>query len=150
MGRQWLHAKRAIVNLKKGQGESSPDDIYAEWDDEETIGAVRSAVAAAPPQLEEVSRSLGQTRVATLARVTVPLAAPGITAGAALVFLTIAKELPATLMLRPTGTDTLAVALWTNTGASQFAAAAPYAVVLVVVAAIPTLVLDRVMRRSGT
>lgn len=114
------------------------------------IGAVRSAVASAPPQLEEVSRSLGQTKLATLARVTIPLAAPGITAGAALVFLTIAKELPATLMLRPTGTDTLAVALWTNTGASQFAAAAPYAIILVVVAAIPTLVLDRVMRRSGS
>ena len=32
-------------NLKKSQGESSPDDIYAEWDDEETIGAVRSALA---------------------------------------------------------------------------------------------------------
>ena len=32
-------------NLKKPQGESSPDDIYAEWDDEETIGAVRSALA---------------------------------------------------------------------------------------------------------
>jgi D-alanine-D-alanine ligase len=32
-------------NLKKFQGESSPDDIYAEWDDEETIGAVRSALA---------------------------------------------------------------------------------------------------------
>lgn len=113
------------------------------------IGAVRTAVATAPLQLEDVARSLGHGRLSTLARVTVPLAAPGITAGAALVFLTAAKELPATLMLRPTGADTLAVALWSSTGASQFAAAAPYAAVLVLVAAVPTLILDRVLRRNG-
>ncbi|MGH3567103.1 MAG: ABC transporter permease [Pseudonocardia sp.] len=113
------------------------------------IGAVRTAVAAAPPVLEEVSRSLGHGPAATFARVTLPLAAPGVAAGAALVFLTCAKELPITLMLRPTGADTLAVQLWSHTGAGAFAAAAPYAVVLILVAAIPTLLLDRVLRRSG-
>jgi iron(III) transport system permease protein len=111
------------------------------------IGAVRTAVAAAPPVLEEVSRSLGHGPAATFARVTLPLAAPGVAAGAALVFLTCAKELPITLMLRPTGADTLAVQLWSHTGAGAFAAAAPYAVVLVLVAAVPTLLLDRVLRR---
>ncbi len=60
------------------------------------VGSVRSAVAAAPVRMEEVSRSLGFNRLATLARVTLPLAAPGIGAGAALVFLAVAKELPAT------------------------------------------------------
>ncbi|HVL83284.1 MAG TPA: iron ABC transporter permease [Pseudonocardia sp.] len=116
------------------------------------IGAVRTAVAGAPPSLEEVSRSLGHGRVATLRRVTLPLAGPGIAAGAALVFLTCAKELPATLMLRPTGADTLAVRLWSHTGAGEFAAAAPYAAVLVLVAAVPTLLLQRVLgagRGSG-
>ncbi|HXV93897.1 MAG TPA: iron ABC transporter permease [Pseudonocardia sp.] len=107
------------------------------------IGAVRTAVAAAPPRLEEVSRSLGHGRLATFARVTLPLAGPGVAAGAALVFLTAAKELPITLMLRPTGADTLAVQLWSHTGAGAFAAAAPYAVVLVLVAAVPTLLLQR-------
>ncbi|MEQ3549495.1 iron ABC transporter permease [Pseudonocardia nematodicida] len=113
------------------------------------VGAVRTGVADAPVQLEEASRSLGRGRLTTLARVTVPLAAPGIAAGGALVFLSVARELPATLMLRPTGTETLAMAIWTRTGASQFAAAAPYAVVLVLLAAVPTLVLDRVLRRRG-
>ena len=61
---------------------------------------------------------------------TLPLAAPGVVAGAALVFLTCAKELPVTLMLRPTGADTLATRLWSHTGAGAFAAAAPYAVAL--------------------
>ena len=114
------------------------------------IGAVRTAVAAAPPVLEEVSRSLGHGPLATFARVTLPLATPGVAAGAALVFLTCAKELPITLMLRPTGADTLAVRLWSSTGAGAFAAAAPYAVVLVLVAAVPTLLLDRVLRRGSS
>lgn len=114
------------------------------------IGAVRTAVAASPPALEEVARSLGHGPAATFRRVTLPLAGPGVAAGAALVFLTCAKELPITLMLRPTGSDTLAVQLWTQTGAGAFAAAAPYAVVLVLVAAVPTLLLDRVLKRMGT
>jgi len=113
------------------------------------VGIVRTAVSDAPVRLEEASRSLGRGRLQTLARVTVPLAAPGIVAAAALVFVSVARELPATLMLRPTGTETLAMAIWSRTGASQFAAAAPYAVLLVLLAAIPTLVLDRVLRRRG-
>jgi iron(III) transport system permease protein len=108
-----------------------------------SVGAVRAAVAHAPPVLEEVSRSLGRGRAATQLLVTVPLAAPGILAGAALVFLTCAKELPATLLLRPTGVDTLATELWSKTEVAAYAAAAPYAAVLLVVAAIPALLLDR-------
>jgi iron(III) transport system permease protein len=111
------------------------------------VGAVRTAVAAAPPALDEVARSLGRGRLSTMVRVTLPLAAPGLGAGAALVFLTVAKELPATLMLRPTGADTLAVRLWSHSGAGQFAAAAPYAIVLVLLAAVPVLLLDRAVRR---
>ncbi len=110
------------------------------------VGAVRTAVAHAPPVLEDVSRSLGNGLVATRLRVTVPLAAPGVLAGAALVFLTCAKELPATLLLRPTGMDTLATELWTKTEIGAYAAAAPYAAVLLVVAAVPAVVLDRFLR----
>ena len=45
-------------------------------------------------------------------------------------FVVCMKELPATLLLRPTGMDTLATRLWTETGAGSFAAAAPYAAAL--------------------
>ena len=99
------------------------------------VGAVRTGVAHAPPVLEDVSRSLGRGRWETGLRVTVPLAAPGILAGTAQVFLTGAKELPAPLLLRPTGVVIAAIA--------AYAAAAPYAAVLLVVAAIPAVVLDR-------
>jgi iron(III) transport system permease protein len=107
------------------------------------VGAVRASMAQAPPMLEDVARSLGRTPAGVLRSVTVPLAAPGIAAGAALVFLTCMKELPATLLLRPTGMETLATELWSNTEIGAYAAAAPYAAALVLLAALPTFVLGR-------
>jgi iron(III) transport system permease protein len=110
------------------------------------VGAVRTGLAAAPVRLDEVSRSLGKGRLATRLQVTFPLAAPGIAAGAVLVFLTCAKELPATLLLRPAGTETLATELWTSTDVGDFGAAAPYAAVLIVVAAVPAMLLNTLLR----
>lgn len=103
------------------------------------VGAVRAAVALGSPALEEVSRSLGHSQLGTWRRVTLPLAAPGIATGAALVMLTCAKELPATLMLHPTGVDTLATSLWTYTSVAAYGAAVPYAAMLVLLGLAPTL-----------
>lgn len=88
-------------------------------------------------------RALGRTPLGVLREVTVPLAAPGVAAGAALTFVVCMKELPATLLLRPTGMDTLATRLWTETGAGSFAAAAPYAAALILLAAVPSYLLGR-------
>ncbi len=107
------------------------------------VGSVRSSVAQSSVRGEEVARSLGATPGDVLRRVTLPLAAPGISAGAALVLLTCMKELPATLLLRPTGTDTLATSLWTQTGVGAYGAAAPYGLALVVLAVLPTIWLMR-------
>ncbi|WP_425315574.1 ABC transporter permease [Streptomyces nanshensis] len=107
------------------------------------VGATRAAVLQSPPVLEDVARSLGRGPVRVLREVTVPLAAPGIAAGAALTFVVCMKELPATLLLRPTGMDTLATRLWTETGTASYAAAAPYAAVLVLIAAVPAYLLGR-------
>lgn len=107
------------------------------------IGAVRSAVALSSVRAEEVARSLGCSSAAVLRRVTVPLAAPGIAAGTALVLLTCMKELPATLLLRPTGTETLATGLWSHTGVGEYAAAAPYGIALVLLAVLPTAAVMR-------
>ena len=96
--------------------------------------------------IEEAARSLGAPPRVVLRRVTLPLAAPGLGAGAALVMLTAMKELPATLLLRPTGTDTLATRLWSATGVGRYAEAAPYALTLVLLAAIPAWV---VVHRTG-
>ncbi|MFC5144688.1 ABC transporter permease [Streptomyces aureoversilis] len=107
------------------------------------VAATRAAVLQAPPVLEDVARSLGRSPLRTLRDVTVPLAAPGVAAGAALTFVVCMKELPATLLLRPTGTDTLATRLWTETGAGSFAAAAPYAAALILLAAVPSYLLGK-------
>ncbi|WP_203701595.1 ABC transporter permease [Asanoa iriomotensis] len=107
------------------------------------VAAVTGAAVQAPPVLDEVARSLGRSPFVVLTSVTLPLMVRGIGAGAALVFLTCVKELPATLLLRPTGMDTLATELWTHTSTASYAAAAPYAALLVGVAAIPTWLLGR-------
>ena len=102
------------------------------------VGAVRSAVAQSSRRAEDVARSLGYGTWSLLRKVTLPVSGPGVAAGAAMVWLTCMKELPATLLLRPTGMDTLATRLWSETGVRAFGEAAPYAIMLVVIAMIPT------------
>jgi iron(III) transport system permease protein len=74
-------------------------------------------------------------------QVVFPIALPNLALGVLLVFLTAMKELPATLMLRPTGMDTLATEIWSFAAISRFNEAAPYALLLVLIAAIPTFIL---------
>jgi iron(III) transport system permease protein len=101
------------------------------------VGSIRAAVSATPPVLEEMARSLGRSPLRAFTSVTLPIIAPGVLAGAALVAVTVMKELPATLILRPIGVETLATELWSATAAGAYAAAAPYAAALVLVAIIP-------------
>jgi len=105
------------------------------------VAAVAAAAAQCPPVLEDVARTLGRRPPTVFATITLPLTLPGIGAGAALVFLACMKELPATLLLRPTGMDTLATKLWSHTAVAEYAAAAPYAALLVGLAAVPTSML---------
>ncbi len=113
------------------------------------VAAVRASVEHSPVRSEEVARSLGLDRWATLRRVTLPLAAPGLAAGAAMVFLTTMKELPATLLLHPTGTETLATMLWRFMLVSDYSSAAPYAALIVLGAALPAVVLARIGRGAA-
>ena len=105
------------------------------------VGSVRSSVEHAPPILDQVARSLGSGRMEVLRRVTLPLAAPGIGAASAMVLLAVMKELPVTLILRPTGAHTLATRVWDFTSVSDYANAGPYALVLVLCTAVPTALL---------
>jgi iron(III) transport system permease protein len=116
------------------------------------VAAVTSAAGQSPPILEDVARSLGRRSSTVWRTVTLPLAMPGIGAGAALVFITGMKELPATLLLRPTGMETLATRLWTYTTVASYAAAAPYAALLVLLTVIPTWLLTvrlGILQRGG-
>ena len=100
----------------------------------QALAATRGSLVAIDPRLLDASRSLGRGDAATYALVVLPLARPGLLAGAALVFLSTMKELPATLLLRPIGFDTLATEIWTDTSLGDYSAAAPSALLLVAVA----------------
>jgi iron(III) transport system permease protein len=89
------------------------------------------------PAVEEASRGLGRGPWATLRSITIPLIRPGLLAGGALVFLTTIKELPATLLLRPTGFDTLAVDIWSAANELLYARAAASALALLAISAVP-------------
>jgi len=112
------------------------------------IAAMRTPISQVPKALDEVAASLGTSRFQTIRRVLIPISGPGVIAGAALVALSVLKELPATLLLRETGVETLATRLWNETSVSAYAAAAPYALLLVVVAGIPAWLLNREVRKS--
>ena len=103
----------------------------------QATGALRSALVRVPPSLEEASRSLGRSPRQTLLSVTLPLIAPGVISGFALVFLTTMKELPATLLLAPTGFDTLATRVWAEQEEAFFARAAAAGLLLLLCAALP-------------
>jgi iron(III) transport system permease protein len=107
------------------------------------VVAVRSAVARAPVGLEEVGGSLGVSRRSVLWRVTLPLVGPGLAAAFALVFLETATELTATLVLHPTNVETLATQFWAYESNVSYSQAAPYAAVMVLIAAVPGYVLGR-------
>jgi iron(III) transport system permease protein len=102
----------------------------------QAIGSARASLLQISPRLEEAARSLGRTPSQTLASVTVPLLKPGLLTGLALVFLTGMKELPATLLLGPTGFQTLATRIWSATEQVFFARAAAPALLLVLVSAV--------------
>jgi iron(III) transport system permease protein len=114
------------------------------------IVTVRAAVEQSPPVYDDVAASLGASAFDRLRRITLPLLAPGIGAGAALVFLAVVTELTATLLLAPTGTTTLATAFWSASSALEYGAAAPYAVVMVLLSAPATVLLSRDARRGLT
>ena len=68
-------------------------------------------------------------------RVTLPLIVPGVLAGFCLVFLTAVTELTATLVLAPIGVETLATQFWAYQSEVAYGAAAPYALVIIALAA---------------
>jgi iron(III) transport system permease protein len=109
--------------------------------------SVRASVSQAPPQLEEVARSLGKRRPEVFWRVTRPLVAPGLAAAFCLVFLSGVTELTATLLLVPTGVQTLATQFWQYQRNLAYGQAAPFALLMIGLAVVPSYVLGRYFDR---
>jgi iron(III) transport system permease protein len=110
------------------------------------VVALRSTIGLIEPALEESARSLGLGPLRTLWRVTVPLARPGLAAGGVLVFAFVLGDLSTAQVLLPPGLTTLGTQFAADSGTVAFAAAAPYAAALIVLALIATYVL---MSRFG-
>ena len=102
------------------------------------LGSLRSGLLQINPSLEEAAQSLGTTQITSFLRVTLPILMPSIFASAALVFLLTMKELPATLILGPTGFDTLATTIWSASSEAFFTKTAASSLILIAAAGVPT------------
>ncbi|MBN8999501.1 MAG: iron ABC transporter permease [Rhizobiales bacterium] len=105
--------------------------------------AIRASAELVPRELEEVARTLGRGPIAAFVSVTLPALAPGLGAALALVALELMRELTATLILAPTGVSTLATEVWSHTNDGAYAAAAPFAGLLVLISGVPVYFFTR-------
>jgi len=109
---------------------------------------LRAGIAQVPVELERAAAALGRNPARALLSVTLPLAAPGVAAAMALVAMGVATELTATLLLAPNGTRTLATEFWTLTSELDYANAAPYAVLMILLSLPMTALLHAQARKS--
>lgn len=106
----------------------------------QAVGALRTSLLQVDADVDAAARTLGASRWEVVTRVLVPLSRGGAVAGATLVFLTIVKELPATLLLAPSGFETLATRVWSATEEAFYTRAALPALLLVLVGSLPLAV----------
>ena len=104
------------------------------------LQSLEPSIQQITPNLEEVARTLGLTVRDTWRRVTLPLVRNGVIVAWVLIFLQTIKELPATLLLRPVGFDTLAIRVWLEASEEYYQLAAPSALLIVLVG-LPALIL---------
>jgi len=112
----------------------------------QAVGSIRTSTLQVDRKLVEAARTLGKTPLESFWTVTLPLVTPGIVAGGALVFLTTMKELPATLILRPTGFETLVTLIWRAQENAFFQYAVIPSVILLLVSGLSMVI---ILRQEG-
>ncbi|MEW9500610.1 ABC transporter permease [Jeotgalibacillus marinus] len=103
----------------------------------QSLQSTESSMGQISPKIDEAALSLGKKPVQVLNQVILRLIQPGIIASFSLVFVSVIKELPATLLLRPAGFDTLAVRVWIETSEGYYAMAAPSALLIILISILP-------------
>ncbi len=106
-------------------------------------GPVDSSLERIRPSLRDAARSLGAGQWETVWRIYLPMLRPGLLTAGLLVLVDVMKEMPATLLLRPFGWDTLAVRIYELTSEGEWERAALPAVALLVVGLLPVILLVR-------
>ncbi|WGF89959.1 ABC transporter permease [Marinivivus vitaminiproducens] len=114
------------------------------------LGAVESGLARIGRHLDDAARTLGEGPGGTLMRVQLPLLKGAVTTGLILVFVDGMKELPATLLLRPFGFDTLATRVYELASDQRYEEASLPALAIVAVGILPVVILVRAMRPRPT
>lgn len=115
----------------------------------EAAGPLRSGAARIHPEQLDAANQLGGSAWSTWWRIALPQLGSALIAGAALVFVTTAKELPATLVLAPLDVETLATRLWSSMEEAQLAQAAGASLLLLLIAGgglVLALVVERLWR----
>ncbi|MEG1343207.1 MAG: iron ABC transporter permease, partial [Pseudomonas sp.] len=106
-------------------------------------GPLENSLGRIRPSLPEASRSLGVSGPRLFFKVYLPLLVPGALSAALLVFVDVLKEMPATLLMRPFGWDTLAVRVFEMTSEGEWARASLPALTLILVGLLPVIGLIR-------
>jgi iron(III) transport system permease protein len=114
------------------------------------VVAMRATLGQIEPALEDSARSLGAGPLKTLWRVTMPLARPGLAAAGVLVFAFVLGDVSTTQVLLPPDLYTLGTEFEANSSTAAFAAAAPFAAVLIALSLISTYVLMSRFGRART
>jgi iron(III) transport system permease protein len=113
------------------------------------LQSLQSGYARLPMSLDDSARMLGANGAQTLAWVHWPLLRRSVAAAGLLVFVDVMKELPATLVLRPFNSDTLAVVAYQLARDERLGEAALPCLALVLVGLIPVILLSRTLRAAG-
>lgn len=111
------------------------------------LQTIEAGYTRLPTSLDDSARMLGASRGRLLARIHVPLLHRSLLAAMLLVFVDVMKELPATLVLRPFDSDTLAVVAYNLARDERLAEAALPSFAIVLVGLLPVLLLLRAMRK---
>ena len=110
------------------------------------LQSVQSGYSRIPASLDDSARMLGTTGLGLLKRVHWPLLQRSVAVAALLVFVDVMKELPATLVLRPFNSDTLAVVAYQLARDERLGEAALPALALVLVGLLPVALISRTLR----
>ena len=113
----------------------------------QAIGILRSGIGQLGRGAEEAGRTLGDGALRAFMRITLPALRPALVGGAALVFLTVVKELPLALFLAPIGFDTLATEIWDAASSGFYARAAMPAALLLALSVATVALLLRAEER---
>ena len=113
------------------------------------LQSVQSGYARIPASLDDSARMLGAGSLRLLVRVHWPLLRRSTAAAALLVFVDVMKELPATLVLRPFNSDTLAVVAYQLARDERLGEAALPSLALVLVGLVPVVLLSRALRTNS-